>query len=72
MAIDFPDHIYSEEDIYKAYDIGLQFAIDVFEGSIGFTPENQLELVERLKESISSKEKSDKPTCLLSLDLELF
>ncbi|MFC1892177.1 hypothetical protein ACFLZT_07280, partial [Thermodesulfobacteriota bacterium] len=45
-------NIYSEEDIYKAYDMGLLFAIDTFESAIGFSPEGQLELVEKLKKTV--------------------
>ena len=45
-------YMYSEEDIYKAYDMGLQFAIDTFESVIGFTTESQLELVEKLKKKV--------------------
>ncbi|MFC1890861.1 hypothetical protein ACFLZT_00540 [Thermodesulfobacteriota bacterium] len=46
-------YVYSEEDIYKAYDMGLWFAIETFESVIGFAPESQLELIEKLKETVS-------------------
>lgn len=54
-------NMYSKEDIYKAYDMGLLFAIKFFESVIGFTTESQLELVEKLKEYVSLMPSTQNP-----------
>ncbi|MFC1891170.1 hypothetical protein ACFLZT_02180 [Thermodesulfobacteriota bacterium] len=48
-----------EDDINKAYDMGLRSAIYVLEETVGFSVESQLELIEKLKILTSSKEDSD-------------
>ncbi|MBW1767697.1 MAG: hypothetical protein JRJ65_11680 [Deltaproteobacteria bacterium] len=52
--------------------MGVRFAIDVFEGAIGFTIESQIELIERFRESIALKEKLNKPAKGPSFDFNLF
>ncbi|MBW1767698.1 MAG: hypothetical protein JRJ65_11685 [Deltaproteobacteria bacterium] len=66
------DYIYSEEDIYHAYDRGLETAIIVLERSIRLSPEGQLLLIDRLKESIFVKKTFEKSSFLPSLDISLY
>lgn len=65
------DHIYSEEDIYHAYDRGLETAIIVLERSIRLSPEGQRLLIKKLKESIFSKKTFEKSSYLPILDISL-
>ena len=53
MENEHPDYVYSQQDIYKAFDMGLEWAIHLFEKSIGFTPEGQMQLIEGLKKELS-------------------
>ncbi len=53
MENEHPDYVYTKQDIYRAFDMGLEWAIHVFEKVIGFTPEGQMQLIEGLKKEIS-------------------
>jgi len=53
MENEHPDYVYSEQDIHRAFDMGLEWAILVFEKAIGFTPEGQMQLIEGLKKELS-------------------
>lgn len=68
MENEHPEYVYSEQDIYKAFDMGLEWAIYVFEKAVGFTPEGQMQLIEGLKKEISEyKEYDNKPKKTLKL-----
>jgi len=53
------EHFYTEQDIYKAFDMGLETAIDAFEGAIGFAPKRQMQLIEELKRMLYENREVD-------------
>ena len=46
--------IYTEQDIYRAFDIGLKSAIHVLEISHNLSPKDQQELLDHLKKMIDN------------------
>ena len=59
MENEYSDHVYSKQDIFKAFDMGLEWGIYVFEKAAGLTPEGQIQLIERLKKVLSEDTKPD-------------
>ena len=63
-------YMYSEEDLFKAYDMGLLFAVETFEKTLNFSQQGKLELIEELKKMLSNQEDSDRHLTLF-LDIKL-
>ena len=59
MKNSYTDYIYSEQDIYKAFDMGFQTAINAFEKCLGITPEGQIHLIDELKKMLYEKKKAE-------------
>ena len=56
---DLSQKTYSAEDIYAAYNIGMEWAIMVLEAAEGLTPEGRRYLIDELKRDIASSSKPD-------------
>lgn len=68
MKSEYSDCVYSEQDINKAFDMGLEWAIHIFEKTIGFTLEGRIQLIEELKKELSEdKEYDNQPKKTLQL-----
>lgn len=50
---DYLSHkVYTVDDIYAAYNMGMEWAITVLEGAEGLTPEGRQYLIEKLRRDI--------------------
>ena len=59
MKDEHSEHFYTEQDIYKAFDMGLETAINAFEGAVRFTPKEQMRLIEELKRMLYENREVD-------------
>ena len=55
MSKNIPDHIYMKEDIDKAYDMGVDMAVSLFEKTIGMSQEKQRIILNRIKDMLLEK-----------------
>jgi len=53
MKRELPDHIYFKHDIDRAFNWGLETAVDVFEKSLGLSHDNQKLILDKLKDLLS-------------------
>ena len=60
MEDEYSDELYSKQDIYQAFDMGLEWAIHVFEKAVNFSPEGRKQLIEGLKKALSEEKNYDK------------
>ena len=49
MNKEIPEHIYYKNDIDKAFNMGMDTALSIFEQTIGMSHENQRILLQRIK-----------------------
>ena len=52
-------HIYMEEDINEAFNLGLEAAVYILEQSIDFSRNGRMQLIERVKSMIEGEKVSD-------------
>ena len=52
MKEEIPQLIYAEEDIEKAFDMGLQTGLAVFGSSLGLSYESQKLILDKMKDSL--------------------
>ena len=49
MTEELPEHIYFEKDIYKAFDMGVETGLALFEQTLGLSYDNQKYILSRIK-----------------------
>jgi len=52
MRREITEHIYEIKDIYKAFNMGVETAMSVFEETIGMSPDNQRYILSRIKDRL--------------------
>jgi stalled ribosome rescue protein Dom34 len=52
MENKYSEYVYSEKDIEKAFNMGVESTLVILEKSIGLSPEGQRHLLERMKNKI--------------------
>jgi len=57
MKNGYTDYIYSEQNIYKAFDLGFETAINAFEKCLGITLAGHIHLIDELKKMLYEKRK---------------
>lgn len=52
MSREIPEHIYCKNDIDKAFDMGVEIAVSLFEKTVGMSQEKQMILIQKIKDML--------------------
>ena len=52
MTEELPVHIYFEKDIYKAFDMGVETTLALFEQTVGLSYDSQRYILSRIKDML--------------------